>query len=407
MAGSATTLNVPEILKEIWANEIDDYLLDGMPFYALMPKSTDWDGEILNQVYQIGGMGGRSATFENALANKSPGKFKKAQLETADNFQVWSIDHKLITLSRNNRGALVRALDRHTRHAFDKFKRSLSWMLQGNGGGCWGEIASISTNTIVLADPEDATRVDLDDVVAISSDDGVAGAGILAHNQLLTVTGVDEKTGTITFDVNVTTAFPTASTTNKYLFFDGDYGNVITGMDAICPFGTPANYFGMVRTAHRTKLAGVPIGGLGLQVQEGISKALSVAGRLRVKPTHLFLSPAVFNELDLSLAGQRRYADEKVGGVGFSGIEFANGAGAPVKCYPDIDIKGRIVRGVDMDGLEFKSADEYPMWMTVDGKKEFFTEANANAFQGRIGGYGQVVPDHFKHFILDLDQADA
>jgi hypothetical protein len=407
MAGSATVANTPEILKELWEGEVEEYMLSGMALYAMLPKSTDWDGEILNMTYMIGGMGGRSATFEDALQYKSPSKYKKAQLETADNFAVWSIDHKLITLSRNNRGALVRALDASTRHAFDKFKRAVAWQLHGNGGGCWGEIGSISTNTIVLADAEDATRVDIDDVVAISSDDGVAGAGILPHTQYLTVTGVDEKTGTITFDVNVTTAFPGASTTNKHLFFAGDYGAVITGLDAICPYGTPANYFGMVRTTHRTKLAGVPVGGSGLQVHEGISKALSVSKRLRVSPTHLFMSPGLFNELDLTLGTQRRYADVKVGTVGFTGIEFANGEGAPVKCFPDIDMKGRKVRGLDMDGLEFKSADDYPLWLTVGDQKEFFSEANANAFQGRIGGYGQLVPQHFKHFILDLDQADA
>ena len=59
-----------------------------------------------------------------------------------------------------------------------------------------------------------------------------------------------------------------------------------------------------------------------------------------------------------------------------------------------------------MDALEFRSADDYPMWLTADGKKEFFTEANANAFQGRIGGYGQVVPDHFRHWRLDMTQVD-
>lgn len=411
MGSAASTLNVPEILKEIWHEEIEDYKIEGMAAWGLVPKSTDWDGEILNVTVMIGGMAGRSNTFENSLENKSPSRYKRMQVETSDNFATWAIEHKLITLSRNNRGALVRALDAQTRHAFDKFKRSVGWQLWGNGGGAWGEIASIAGDTITLVDIEDATRVDIDDVVLLSDDDGVAGGGLRPYNAKLTVTGVNEKTGEISFDDDVTTAIPGA-TTGDFLFFDGDYGAALYGFPAYIPFddpGTgsvPASIWGMDRTSHRTKLAGVPIGGAGLYAHEGISKALSTAKRLRVNPTHLFMSPALFNELDRTLGSARRYADEKVGRVGFTGIEFANGDSSPVRCYPDIDIKGRKVYGLDLPAFDFKSADDFPMWMTIDGKKEFFTESNANAFQGRIGGYGQLYPEHMKHLILDFDQVD-
>jgi hypothetical protein len=52
--------------------------------------------------------------------NKGPPKFKQMQIPTRDNFAVWSVDHKLITLSRNQRGALVRALAMNDREGAEE-----------------------------------------------------------------------------------------------------------------------------------------------------------------------------------------------------------------------------------------------------------------------------------------------
>ena len=43
------------------------------------------------------------------------------------------------------------------------------------------------------------------------------------------------------------------------------------------------------------------------------------------------------------------------------------------------------------------------MWLTLDGKREFDTERDANASEGRIGGYGQPYTNEpGNNFVLEL-----
>jgi hypothetical protein len=42
------------------------------------------------------------------------------------------------------------------------------------------------------------------------------------------------------------------------------------------------------------------------------------------------------------------------------------------------------------------------MWLTADGSKKFLTEENANAREGRLGGYGNLYPTNCTQFVLLL-----
>jgi hypothetical protein len=65
-----------------------------------------------------------------------------------------------------------------------------------------------------------------------------------------------------------------------------------------------------------------------------------------------------------------------------------------VKCWGDPSIRllpsgAEPVYGLNMDGWLLHSAEEYPQWLTADEKK-FMTEENANAKEGRVGGYAEA-----------------
>jgi hypothetical protein len=404
---AATIANVPEILKNIWKDEIHDFLYEDCPGFGMVPKDTSWVGLQNIITVQYGGMAGVSADFAVAQAHKSPPKYKRMNVETSDLFGLWSVDHKLITLSRNDRGALVRALNENTEKALTKIKRRTSQMFWRNGGGSLGA-GTFSTVTWTFADKNDVRNVDLDDVVEFSTDNGTGGAGVLGGgSSTRTVVAIDEDLGTVTLS-----SAPPAS--SAFIFHAGTYGKAFYGVASYVPpatpgtGGVPASIWGMNRTDFPTRLAGHRFASTSANVVEDIKAALTKAFRRNARVTHLFCAPEVFEEVEMELQGQRRYIEQKVGKVGFSGLEFSSQSGRVVGLYSDSDIPKntagkRLVYGLNLPKWKFHSAEAFPQWLNIKGDKSFMLEENANASEGRVGGYAQtytIAPG--ENFVLTL-----
>lgn len=397
-SGASNSSNVPELLKSIWDDEVPDYQYEDEVFYGKIEKDTSWDGIKQIVTCKIGNGGGHSAKFDNAKANKGPSTFKKMEVETADNFALWSVDNKLITLTRNQKGALMRALQEATEGAQHKFKRRTVRQLWGNGGGAIGKVSSISTTTLTLTDVNDVRNFDIGDVCAFSNDDGyTASAGVFSETRK--VTAIDEDAGIITFDTTLATISGLGA--NDFVFIDGDYGAVMKGVPAYVTLadpgvgGTPTSIWGMTRTTWMTRLAGHRFDGDQNQIGEEVLNALTKAFRRNCKTSDVFMSPELFNEFALSLESQRvRTVEEKVGRVGYTGIEVVSQSGKTVKCWGDPSVPkngtNQLVFGLNMDSWVLHSAEDYPMWLTADGEKKFLTEENNNAREGRVGGYGNA-----------------
>ena len=83
--------------------------------------------------------------------------------------------------------------------------------------------------------------------------------------------------------------------------------------------------------------------------------------------------------------------------VGYKALIFTMQGGKEVKVYSDADIPKspdgttQYIWGLNMDTWKFKTADEYPMWLNTvaNGGQRMRVEENANATEGRLGGYGQ------------------
>lgn len=411
-SGASNISNVPEMLKSIWDDEVPDYQYEDEVFYGKIEKDTSWDGLYQYVTAKIGNGGGHSAKFDNAKANKGPSTFKRMQLETADNFALWSVDNKLITLTRNQRGALMKALQEATEGAQSKFKRRTVRQLWGTGGGAIAKISSISTVYATLTDPNDVRNFDIGDVCAFADDDGyTATAGVKSETRR--VVGIDEDDGIIQFDT--TLASISGLGANDFIFIDGDYGVVMKGV----PFyvtssepgvnSIPTTKWGMDCTTWPTRLSGHRFTGDQNQIGEEILNALTKAFRRNCKTSDIFMSPELFNEFAQSLETQRmRTAEEKVGRVGYTGIEVTSQSGKTVKCWGDPSVQkspngNPMVYGLNMESWVLHSAEAYPMWLTADGEKKFLTEENANAREGRVGGYAQAYTNALgEQWVLEL-----
>jgi len=414
MASSNVT-NVPLVLKELWKDRIDDYKYEDRPFYAMVEKDTSWSGLKLHITVQYANGTSTASKFSVAKDRRRASKFSAMEVETADLFTIWSVDNKLITLTRDQKGSLVRMLDKATTDAQDKHRRRTAWQLWGNGGGAAGKLSAASGTTLTLSNKDNVRDFEIGGPIEFSSDDGRGGAGVLSETR--TVADLDPDLGTIEIDTTIAGSALSGVTSGYFVFHEGDYGDddhVIKGVTSYIALedpGTgsePTTIWGMDRTVRPDILAGSRMTpSNNLIVVEAIKEALVKAYRRSIDVTHLWCSPEIFNEVEMSLEGQRRYADEKVGKVGFTGLEFTSLSGKVAKLFADPDIPlgpdgEELVFGLTMPKWTFHTAEEWPMWLTSDGKKSFMTEENANAREGRLGGYGNLYADGMNQFVLLL-----
>lgn len=411
---AATTANVPLILKDLWLNEVEDYLYEDRPYFAMVDKSTDWSGEKLKITCKYANGTSVAGQFSTAKANKRVNKYAQMEVETADLFALWSVDNKLITLTRDQKGSLVRYLDEATTDAMEKFRRRTAWQLWGNGGGAAAKLSTYSTVYGTLQNPHSVRNFDIGDIVQFATDDGRGGAGVLAETR--EITAIDEDDGILTFDTTLATIV--GMTTTAFIFHEGDYSDddhVIKGVPAyVCleDPGTgsePASIWGMSRTVFPTRLGGHRMTpSSNLTVIEAVKEALTKAFRRSLDTTHIWCSPEIFNEVEMSLDSSVRRTEQKVGKIGFEGLAFTSQTGKTVKLFADSDIPlgpsgEELIFGLNMAKMKFHSAEEWPMWLTGDGSKKFLTEENANAREGRIGGYGNhYTPRPGGHWVMAL-----
>lgn len=191
--------NVPLILKELWEDEVEDYQYKDKPWYAMVPKDTSWSGIKLHVTCKYANGASTSALFSVAKNRKRVAKFAAMEVETADLFTLWSVDNKLKTLTRDQKGSLVRIVNDATEDAMKKFKRRTTFSLWRNGGGAIAKLATGTTGTTLKFDNQnDVRNIDIGDPLVFAPDDGRADGG--TYDGVLFVEEIDEDTGEVTVD---------------------------------------------------------------------------------------------------------------------------------------------------------------------------------------------------------------
>jgi hypothetical protein len=396
-AGAANSTNQSAVLKKIWPQDaIQDLFYDEAPLVAMLPKKTDWSGSTLEVVLQYGQINGRSTEFSRAKANKQASKKTKMSISTSDNFALWSVEHKIIVQTRNDKGALVKALEGETKSALKKFKRSVCWQVYGNGGGSIGRVATsttLSSTTLTLRSAQSFRNIDVGDVLTFASDDGSGSSPAGIRTGSVEVTEVDPESLTVTVTPALNVGVPSIANTD-FVFIDGDYANSMYGVEAYVPATAPStSIWGMARSTQKRRLGGIRVGGKGMLIQEAVKKALKVAKDETASISHIFMSTDDFFNLEMNLGSTRQYADEKVGSVGFTGIQFVGGGSKPVKIFPDADCPVNVIRGFQMDTWTLHSMGEYPDFLNLNGGDKYMQEDASNSWEGRLGGYAQLYTD--------------
>lgn len=373
-------------LKAHYTNDtVENMVYMDNPLLAMVSKYEKFGGKNLPIPIIYGNPQGRSASFANAQANKTNSQIKDFVLTRAKDYSLASIDNETIEASKGDANAFLEAATLEIDGAIHSAARSLAIAMYGSGSGKIGQILSISTDTVTLAQVEDITNFEVGMTLVVST----ANGGGSVRSGTVLVKGLDRDLGTVQASANWTTGI-SAAAANDFIFVQGDYDAKIKGLAAWLPSSAPSStaFFGVDRTVDATRLAGVRFDGTNSPIEEVVVKASSRLAREGGKPDYCFLSYSKYAELENALGSKVQYIDMKVNAeIAFRGISI-NGPKGPIKIIPDQNCPADRAYMLQMDVWKLYSLGKAPKILDTDGLK-MLRDSSADSVEIRVGYYAQ------------------
>lgn len=372
----------------------EDLVYDNEPLFGLVPKNQKIKGKSFNYSIQHGvPIGGRSATFADALAGKDVMRGKEMSCTLTRDYNVISIDRLDMMLSDSEVGAYFNHLVRGIDGMLKGLTRSVASDLFRNGGGAKGRVGSVSTTRITLLEVEDVAGFEVGQEIVASANDGSAAAHVLRSGSA-TITAVDRDAGTIDTDSNWTAQI-TGLTANDYLFCKGDFKNKLKGLAAHIPTTAPSSgdsFFGVDRSEDVTRLAGCRLSATTVPVAEAIKQGIARLGREGWAADKCWMSHNKALTLSLELDNRVEYVTEspKDATVGFTGFRFVRGS-KPLVVMADHNCPDAQAYLLSMDSWQLISAGPVPELQENLGNGGLIHESTSDGFEVRGSSYSQLV----------------
>lgn len=392
MATALDLNTVTQALKEHYKDlRVKNMVYKDNPLLALMPKYEQFGGENMPIPTQYGIANRRSATFGTGQALDTATSLARFVLTRVKDYSFASITGESIKATESNADAFLKYATLEIDGAIQSLTRSIAIGLYGDGSGKIGQVGSTTgtsgTQTITLSNVEEITNFEVGMVLRIATNTTSA-----LENDILTISEVDRDLGTIKVVI-------TSSSGNlgpgDALFQSGDYVSAsdrlkISGLEAWIPAGTPANLFGVTRTADRTRLAGVPFDGSSMPIEEALVSAASRLAREGGSPDHCFMDYTQFANLEKALGSKVVY--DKVSSddadVGFQALSIIGPKG-PIRVIADQNCTPNVAYLLQMDTWSLNSLGAAPHILDLDGNR-MLRESSADAYEVRVGFYGNV-----------------
>ncbi len=368
-------------LKQHYTDEkIENMVYKDNPFLAMLSKYEDFGGENLKLPVKYGIPQGRSATFADAVSNKTASQLKAFLLTRKADYAIASIANETIEASKGNSNAFIEAATFEIDGAIEAATRSLAVSLYGDGSGSIGVVGALATttasnDTVTLATIQDITNFE----VGMQLNFGTATAN-------KKIDSINRDTGVFILDA------ASGATTTEAIYVDGDKDNMLTGLGGWLPSTAPGStdsFFGVNRSSDSTRLGGIRFDASSLPLEEGLIGAAARVAREGGKPDVCFVNYSNFADLEKALGSKVSYVDVKVNPeIGFRGI-LIHGPRGPIKVVPDQNCPNGVAYMLQMDVWKLYSLGKAPKILDSDGLK-FLRESTADAVEARIGYYAQL-----------------
>lgn len=360
------------------------------PAWAMVQKKTDFGGDNKVVALRYGTTQGRGHDFSQAQANKRPSAYGRFTVTTVSDYSTANITGEAIRKAKGDANSIINALSKEIDSATMVCSRAIATEMFHNGGGARGS-ATFSGSTATLATVQDVTNFDVGMTLVASANDGSSSAHTLLAGSA-EILSINPGTGAMV----MTTTIPAAWTGTCYLFQAGDFQNGLKGFPAWTPATAPTagdNFFGLDRSVHTYRLAGVPVTGGGGPIEETLIQAAALLVREGSRPDVCFMNPlnvAAFVKALGSKVIYDRVAAYEMADVGFQSVKVIGPAGA-IDIVADLNCPYGTAHMLQLDTWSFESAGEAPGILAEDGVSPILRNATADSYEVRIGYYGQLI----------------
>lgn len=392
MANVSTTNNAAVLQRWYKEGRVHDMTYRISPLLGILPKREDFFGEAMGfAIIGEGPVGGRSATFSNALSNKSAGKEKQFLLTRQKDYCIVSIDREAIKATNGNKGAFFKLAQRKIDQAHKVLVDNMGFMLYNNGGGARAQVGSTSTTTLTLLDTRDIHNFAVGQYLDSSTTDGTSGA---ADGGSIQVTGINRSAGTLTAGSNWTGAGNFAD--NDYIFVVGDFGNAISGLDSWLPATAPTggdSHFGVDRSEDTDRYAGIRVDGSSLSIEEALITAeAELVGVAGADPGVVMMNPVDVKNLKIELGARIVYdfmqPRNSKGKMSYRTIVL-QGSRMELRVVADMYCPKGVAYMLQPETWEFATLGAAPDICEALGH-DFQWEASEDALQMRFGWFGNL-----------------
>lgn len=375
-------------------DKIEKMIYSDRPMLAMFPKDENFVGDSSKESLMYGNPQNISATFSTAQAETSNSERKAFLLTRARKYGFGFVDNETIEASQNDRGAFLKALTDEIDNAIDGVSQALAIDAARDGTGALGQRASISTNVVTLTNPEEARMFEVGMTVIAAS----AKSGGTLRTGSTTVAEVDSGLGTVT----LTSAAAISGFANSdFLFRAGDRGLCISGFQSWIPYDSrsaalAASFFGVVRSANPTRLAGLAKDLSAFPIEQALSRALTLVEAEGGKPDYAFLCFEDFEDLRNSLGAKVQYTEAvtnsgqtKYGSIGFTGIKIF-GSNGIVTVLADRTVPAGRLFVMTTKSWKLRSLGKLVDLFKTDGLP-FLRQQSADGIEVRLKTYANIV----------------
>lgn len=378
-------------LKELYDGQVVENLVYAdNPFLAMIKKNTDFGGKYKPIPIITGVSQGRSASFANAQANQSAVQIESFLLTRASDYSIATIDNQTMLASRTDKMSFLEGAKLVIDGAIRSATLSLASSMYRSGTGSIGQVTSITTGVIVLADPNQVVGFEINQVLQANATDGGTPRAALGY-----VIAVSRSLGTVTVSATLggVAGSPAAWAANDFLLVQGDNNAKLKGLAAWLPTTAPVlgdSFFGVDRSVDSTRLAGVRYDGSAQSIEEALIDGSNLLAREGGKGDHVFVPFSSYSALEKALGSKVQYIDLKgPANIAFRGI-MLNGANSMMKVIPDRNALSQTAFMLQLDTWALESLGDAPQILKYGDGLEMLRVANADAGEVRVGDYAQL-----------------
>ena len=400
--GSATVDGKVSLLKRLYGSKVAEPAYKACKLLDMAKKDTKFGGEGKYAAIRLTQQASGSATFADALATQQAAQEVRFFVQHKKQYVIFSIQRDAINRSQGDANALMAILKTELDSARKKWGRMSSRRIYGKHGGAIARLnnSTVATATATLGSRSDVAAFERNQQIEFASDDGspTVPAGRFSSGSVpvrRTVSSVNRTAGTVTFDDLLNTV-PGIATTS-YMFWRGDYANVMTGLRGWCPETDPSpgeSFFGLDRTAiDISRASGIRVAASGtmLETLEDAGQEAKLQGMDGGEKLVLCMNPIDVTKLRKELGGNATTYDVNAT-VGFKAIKIETQVG-DVTILSEVDVPQGYGWLLDASDLTLRTAGDFPEDIT-DSNGGLLVDFSDDAKQGRLGAYGNIFRDN-------------